>query len=277
MYQALPDRCRQRGRGWRPPQAPVARLGAAAMRPRNHRLTLPPPHCHRRLPPSATTEGDPLVLAQQQQQRTRPSPRRRLPRVPPVPRAPLEATLEQLRSGSTLASRSMQQHGAAQDAPRRCRRCHLAPRLDRMSPHKAWAEAPFVVQRLLQLPPLQRAEAAGAAYGGSGVVCRAVHHFAFAACWQALRRALASLGVAPPLRVHKHLTPSESGEEGGQMHAKHRSVGIPSSRQWNQVIDTTRSEDSPLAAEESTCARPYNRNRTENRTIHDHYGLCIFK
>lgn len=34
-----------------------------------------------------------------------------------------------------------------------------------------------------------------------------------------------------------------------------------------QVIDTTRSEDSPLAAEESTCARPYNRNRTENRTI----------
>jgi hypothetical protein len=110
-----------------------------------------------------------------------------LPRVPPVPRAPLEATLEQLRSGSTVASRSMQQHGAAQDAPRRCRRCHLAPRLDRMSPHKAWAEAPFVVQRLLQLPPLQRAEAAGAAFGGSGVVCRAVHHYAFAACWQALR------------------------------------------------------------------------------------------
>jgi len=56
------------------------------------------------------------------------------------------------------------------------------------------------------------------------------------------------------------------------MHAKLRSVGIPCSRQWNQVIDTTRSEDSPLAAEESTCARPYNRNRTENRTIHDHYG-----
>lgn len=68
-----------------------------------------------------------------------------------------------------------------------------------------------MVQRLLQLPPLQRAEAAGAAYGGSGVVCRAVHHFAFAACWQALRRALASLGVAPPLRVHKHLTPSVCG------------------------------------------------------------------
>ena len=207
MYQALPDRCRQRGRGWRPPQAPVARLGAAAMRPRNHRLTLPPPHCHRRLPPSATTEGDPLVLAQQQQQRTRPSPRRRLPRVPPVPRAPLEATLEQLRSGSTLASRSMQQHGAAQDAPRRCRRCHLAPRLDRMSPHKAWAEAPFVVQRLLQLPPLQRAEAAGAAYGGSGVVCRAVHHFAFAACWQALGEPSLHLASRPPLRLHKHLTP----------------------------------------------------------------------
>jgi len=250
------------------------------MRPRNHRLTLPPPHCHRRLPPSATTEGDPLVLAQQQQQRTRPSPRRRLPRVPPVPRAPLEATLEQLRSGSTLASRSMQQHGAAQDAPRRCRRCHLAPRLDRMSPHKSWAEAPFVVQRLLQLPPLQRAEAAGAAYGGSGVVCRAVHHFAFAACWQALRRALASLGVAAPAARPQTLDPLSERRRRrleGKMHAKHRSVGIPSSRQWNQVIDTTRSEDSPLAAEESTCARPYNRNRTENRTIHDHYGFCIFK
>jgi hypothetical protein len=118
-----------------------------------------------------------------------------------------------------------------------------------------------VVQRLLQLPPLQRAEAAGAAYGGSGVVCRAVHHFAFAACWQALRRALASLGVAPPLRVHKHLTPSACGEEGDLKEKCMQNIDL-----W-EVIDTTRSEDSPLAAEESTCARPYNRNRTENRTI----------
>ena len=53
------------------------------------------------------------------------------------------------------------------------------------------------------------------------------------------------------------------------MHAKYRtSVGNPDNGiKLNQVIDTTRSEDSPLAAEESTCARPYNRNRTENRTI----------
>ena len=73
----------------------------------------------------------------------------------------------------------MQQHGAAQDAHRRCRRSHLAPRLDRISPHKAWAEASCVG---LHLPPLQRAEAAGAAYGGSGAVCRAGNHFAFVAC-----------------------------------------------------------------------------------------------
>jgi hypothetical protein len=70
-----------------------------------------------------------------------------------------------------------------------------------------------VVQRLLQLPPLQRAEAAGAAYGGSGVVCRAVHHFAFAACWQALGEPSLHLASRPPLRVHKHLTPSARGEE----------------------------------------------------------------
>ena len=64
-----------------------------------------------------------------------------------------------------------------------------------------------MVQRLLQLPPLQRAEAAGAAYGGSGVVCRAVHHFAFAACWQALGEPSLHLASRPPLRLHKHLTP----------------------------------------------------------------------
>jgi hypothetical protein len=46
-----------------------------------------------------------------------------------------------------------------------------------------------------------------------------------------------------------------------------QNIDLWESRQWNQVINTTRSEDSLLAAEESTCARPYNRNRTENRTI----------